>query len=48
MKRFKNNISPDNNIIYKQKASPRAERERPFLYEDVSAVATCITASPAL
>ena len=32
MKRFKNNISPDSNIknIYKQKASPRAKRERLF------------------
>ena len=48
MKRFKNNISPDSNIIiYKQKASPRLERERPFLYVDVSVLIAFVTASPA-
>ena len=40
MKRFKNNISPDCN--YKQKASPRSERERPSLYVDVSVVTMCV------
>ena len=49
MKRFKNNISPDSNIKkYKQKASPRSEMERPFLYVDFSVLIAFVSASPAL